>query len=137
MDENLEYMDPDDVDIFGPPILSWVSLSKMNFPNQDWRIAGLVPESGVTLLAGVSGEKKTWLAMYMAYCMATGSHLFGSNQFPVKKSKVLYFDAEMAPSEFQRRGKLLQFDNIPPEDLHAIVGYNFSIREDQQFDLLK
>lgn len=134
---SIEYMNTDEMGIHGLPIITWGNLNEMDFPGTEWRIAGLVPQSGITILAGVSGERKTWFAMHMAYCIATGSHLFGFENFPTEKAKVLYIDAEMAPTEFQRRGRLLGFNNIPEGNLQVMVGHDLSIREEWGFELLQ
>lgn len=116
--------------------ISWAALRDQPFPENEWYIQGLVPKYGITMLAAASGEKKTWLAMHIAYCIATGSHLFGDEKFLSTQGRVLYIDAEMGPRELQRRGKLLGFDHVPEDNLFLITGDAISIRSEEAFEEL-
>jgi hypothetical protein len=89
--------------------LLWPELNKRDFPPGRWLIKGLVPVQGITILASPSGEKKTWIAMEMAKCIATGQNFLGTSELKTEKAKVLYVDQEMSQAEFQRRGRQLSF----------------------------
>lgn len=89
------------------PIL-WESLEAEEFPPQSWTIKNLIPREGLVILASASGEKKTWIALDMARCIAWGKDFLGNEDFKTEKRNVLYIDQEMPRSELQRRGKLLK-----------------------------
>lgn len=88
------------------PIL-WEEIEKMTFPEDRWRIRNILPKEGFTILASVSGERKTWLALEMAKCIALGKNFLDNSDFETKEGNVLYLDMEMSASELQRRGKQL------------------------------
>jgi KaiC/GvpD/RAD55 family RecA-like ATPase len=115
-------------------VITWKQVEEREFPVDQWRVFGLVPINGLTFIAGVSGEKKTWFAMHMAYCIATGSHVFGSEKFTVREGRVLYIDAEMGIREFKRRGGLLRFGQIPEGKLLLMSEQSVDIRDDFVFD---
>jgi hypothetical protein len=56
-----------------------------------WSVEGMFAEGSVTLLSAESGTGKTWLAYYIAGCVAHGLPIIGRR---VKQSKVLYLDGE-------------------------------------------
>lgn len=115
--------------IVPPTLTSWGEFSKVNFPEEKWLIQNLLPLEGLAILASPSGEKKTWVALHMAYCIAMGKDFLGHTDFKVQKSKVLYLDQEMSRAELQRRGKLLGFS---AETEGLIIPVDF-----QQIDLSK
>lgn len=90
--------------------MSWTALGNKKFPERRWLVQGLIPCEGFVILASVTGEKKTWLAMDMARCIALGIDFLGNKEFKTEASNVLYVDMEMSQSEAQRRGRQLGFD---------------------------
>jgi len=56
-----------------------------------WQIEGLIPESSLTMIFGPEGSHKTFLAMDMSCCIATGTPFHGRE---VKQGRVLYVAAE-------------------------------------------
>lgn len=52
-----------------------------------WRIKGVVPQSGLGALYGASGSGKSFLALHMAACIATGREWFG---YKTKPTSVVY-----------------------------------------------
>lgn len=114
--------------------ITWAELEMKEFPANQWRINGLVPRNGITFIAGVSGEKKTWLALHMAYAISTGSHLFGSDKFNVEKGKVLYLDVEMGLREMKRRGNLLKFSQIPADQILIMSEEIVDLRSEYEFE---
>ncbi|MEK7066343.1 MAG: AAA family ATPase [Patescibacteria group bacterium] len=90
--------------------MSWTTLGNKKFPKRRWLVQGLIPCEGFVILASVTGEKKTWLAMEMARCIALGTDFLGQKEFKTEASNVLYVDMEMSQSEAQRRGRQLGFD---------------------------
>jgi hypothetical protein len=89
-------------------IKRWEEIRSLPFIEQKWKIKGLIPNEGFVILAGVSGEGKTWLAMEMARCITLGIDFAGNPEFSTTEGNVLYIDGEMSVSEFQRRGKQLE-----------------------------
>ncbi len=82
----------------------WPEFSNIKFPTQRWRIKNLIPMQGFVILAGISGEGKSWTAMEIAKCIASGKDFLDTEDFKVQQGKVLYIDMEMPKSEIQRRG---------------------------------
>lgn len=95
--------------VTGPEPLLWSEFEKVEFPEQRWKIKNLIPHEGFVILASPSGEKKSWLAMEMARCLALGEPYLQNPEFASTQCNVLYIDEEMPKSELQRRGKLLGF----------------------------
>ena len=60
-------------------------------PKPEWRVETLVPESGVTYIAGSPGEGKSLITNYLAQCISAGKEFLG---LKVKQGKIVYFDAE-------------------------------------------
>jgi hypothetical protein len=64
----------------------WAFESKL-----DWCIEGMIARGSVTMICAESGTGKTWLAYYLAGCVARGVPVLGH---AVKRAKVLYLDGE-------------------------------------------
>ncbi|MEI6296383.1 MAG: AAA family ATPase [bacterium] len=107
------------------PVL-WDEFNKTSFPTKNWRIKGLVPIEGFVILAAISGEGKTWIALEMANTIAQGRNFLNNPEFETKKGTVLYLDIEMAKSEFQRRGRLLNIDG----SIHVLSGCELNLNND-------
>lgn len=86
-----------------------------------WRVEKLIPERGVVFFGGTAGCYKTWSAMDLAMCCATGKPFL--NFFDVEKCKVLYIDEENGditlPNRFDmlRKGHLLEHDDLKDIEL--------------------
>ncbi len=98
-----------DEDIGYPKPQGWNQFGSKDLPKALWRIQDLVPVQGVTIIAAIAGEGKTWLAMYIAKCISEFTEFL--DHFKTIGGRVLYINAEMSESEMQRRGKLLGIDN--------------------------
>lgn len=57
----------------------------------EWCVEDMIAQGSVTLICAESGTGKTWLAYYLAGCVAHGIAVLGRR---VKQSKVLYLDGE-------------------------------------------
>ena len=57
----------------------------------EWCVQDIIARGSVTLICAESGTGKTWLAYYIAGCVAQGVSVLGR---PVHRSKVLYIDGE-------------------------------------------
>lgn len=75
-------------------------LELTEFEEPIWPIADILSE-GVTMLAGPPKVKKSWLAMLMAYCVATGQPFLG--RYDVDPGDVLFYDLESNPRRFKQR----------------------------------
>lgn len=91
--------------------ITWNEFDKLELPRDRWLIKQILPSEGLGILASPSGEKKTWVAMGMARCIANGSDFLGNLDFKAEKRNVLYIDQEMSKTEIQRRGRLLGLHN--------------------------
>lgn len=56
-----------------------------------WSIEGVIPHKGITMIAGVAGVGKTWLAMLIARAISWGDPFL---ERKTKKAGVVYFDLE-------------------------------------------
>lgn len=92
-------------------VVRWKDIDALEFPADRWRVKDLVPKAGAVILASVSGEGKTWVALEIARCVAEGLPLFGEERFATVKGKVLYVDAENGRNELQARGRKLGFSD--------------------------
>ncbi len=70
----------------------------------EYLIEGLVPLRGVSMFVSLPEALKTWVAYYVAICVARGAPCFGR---ATKKASVAIINFEMDPTEPQRRLSLL------------------------------
>jgi len=103
--DDVDDFEEEDTDKIPDPI-TWSEFSSKKFPEDRWYIEDLVPKYGSTILAAVSGERKSWVALQMTKCLISGEDFAG--QFKVRAGNVLYIDSEMSESELQRRCRQLQ-----------------------------
>lgn len=88
----------------------WAEFNNELFPEQKWTIKDHIPYEGLVVLASPAGEKKTWIAMEMARCIARGIDFLG--RYPTVGGNVLYINSEMSKGLFQQRGRQLSFQEI-------------------------
>ncbi|KKL54087.1 hypothetical protein LCGC14_2268910, partial [marine sediment metagenome] len=69
-------------------------------PPQRWLVKGLIPDDVRTFLYGRGGSAKSYLAVYLALCVATGTPFL---EVPSAKGKVLYIDWEAGEETFRAR----------------------------------
>lgn len=65
-----------------------------------WTVSGIIPEGYVTVLAADGGTGKSFLALELMYCVATGTPFLGQS---VQKASVLYVDFELQQDDQKRR----------------------------------
>ena len=104
----------------------WEEFNKIDFPIQRWRIKNLIPMEGFVILAAISGEGKTWIAMDMANAITSGRNFLGCSEFETIKGRALYIDGEMSKSEFQRRGRQLNLCG----DFYYLSTDNLNLNDD-------
>ena len=69
-------------------------------PPQRWLVRGLVPDDVRTFLYGRGGSAKSYLAVYLTLCVATGTPFM---EVPAVRGKVLYIDWEAGEETFRAR----------------------------------
>jgi len=93
-------------------IKTWGEFDQEKFAVREWYVKGVVPVGGITIIAAPSGEKKSWVAMEMARCLASGSNFLGHKEFETRQATVLYIDRETYEGELQARGRKLGLQNL-------------------------
>ena len=88
-------------------LTSWNEFFRKEFPEIRWRINNLIPMEGFVILSAISGEKKTWVSLEMAKCIALGINFLGTDLYKTEIGKVLYVDQENPERDIVRRGKQL------------------------------
>jgi len=72
-------------------VISSKDLLKQEAESIEWYVEGLIPKSSVILITAPPGLMKTWLAMYIGLCIATGESCLGRDS---RKATVYYIDKE-------------------------------------------
>ena len=129
----IEWVDHYDNVVRDPRPVTWKELDQTQFPPQKWRIDHLIPHQGFVILAGVSGEKKTWVGLDMARSISQGSNFLNCERFKTEPCNVLYIDVEMPKSELQRRCRQLSFADTESGKI-LLLNYdvlNFSSQENE------
>ena len=103
-----------------PQPIQWKDFCNQPLSSNLWRVVDIIPAEGNTIIASPTGEKKTWVALDIARCIASGVQFLG--RFDVIKGNVLYIDAEMSKTELYRRGQQLGLPEnvwvLPTDDLN-------------------
>lgn len=94
------------------------------FPPEVWLVDQLIPDEGVTILAGLPGCFKTWLYMYIAVKVAKGEQAFG--RFNTKKTGVLVIDEESGRRRLQKRFKQLGATSDTPIHFTSRIDYKMN-----------
>lgn len=84
----------------------------LNAPPITFAIEGFLQEAGITMLGGLSGHGKTFVALSMVKALLTGAKLF--NHFPVPRpsDRIIYLIPESALSPFAARLKLFRLTDF-------------------------
>ena len=99
----------------------------------EWVLEGLIPKVGVSLLAGDGGIGKSWLALHLAQCVASGTKFLGT--FPVTQGKVLIIDEENHETLIRERCEKLHVGTpIINRDLNIHISANTGINIDDADD---
>jgi AAA domain len=83
------------------PIKPLKDLMSIEFPEQEYIVSRLIPESSITIFSGYSRSFKTYVLLQTAISIASGTPLFG--QFQTYKSGVLMIDEENGERLLQKR----------------------------------
>lgn len=111
---------------------TWDEIDYLEFPDNSWRIKGLLPLEGFVIMAGVSGEGKTFVSFKMADDLTMPRPFLNEQSFPVVGCSVLYIDAEMSKSELQRRGRQLGFSEKREHELLFISRNELNLKDDKE-----
>jgi len=80
--------------------------TKIARKKDDWILEPLIPCKAITILDGLGGSGKSWLAIDLAYSIGQGANFLG--RYPVQKQGVVfYFTAEETPERFVDRLDLI------------------------------
>lgn len=112
----------------------WSELKTRPLPTHPWYINNLIPRNGIVLIAGISGEGKTWVAMELAHSNVSGNPFLG--KFESMLVNVLYINAEMDITEFQRRGQQLDIIENGAANLYVISSGDINLNNDNNVNEL-
>ena len=82
------------------PWRSSIRFAREAYEEIQWLIPGILPKGGIVLLCGKAGAMKSFLALSMAYAVASGTAWLGRQ---TKQGSVLYLDGENPPALLQAR----------------------------------
>lgn len=115
------------------------------FGDIQWLIKDLIPIAGTAIIVAKRESYKTWLALYIAYCITQGLALW--SKIETVKTKVLYIANDDPPPSFQARLRTFNFTgdffvyhrNLPDFSIDQENGSFASVRttiKDQGIGLL-
>jgi len=87
-------------------------------PAPIWLIKGVLPEGFLTLLQGLPGSLKTYIAVSIVCCLATGTPWLGRR---VKQCKVLFIAADDPDGPRMRAQAWCKYHGVPFEDVDAAL----------------
>jgi hypothetical protein len=91
----------------------------LDFPPDAWLVDGLIEDIQLGMIAGEPGVQKSWLALYLALCVALGEPLFGVYYIPERRP-VVYIQEENSAKKLNRRiSRLLQWMGRDKEDIRG------------------
>lgn len=115
-----------------PESILWHDFDKKVFEEKSWRIKNLIPKEGFVILASISGNRKTWLAIEMAKAISLNENFLNEEEFKTEGANVLYINAENSESEMHRRGRQLGITLKPPVyNLRLVNADNINLNTDE------
>lgn len=81
---------------------------KQEFGDTDWLVEDLIPAGGSAIIVAKRESFKTWLALYISYCITHGLPLW--DKLSASNTKVLYVTNDDPPRNFQQRVNTFSFD---------------------------
>ena len=103
---------------------------------RSWIVERYLPTKSIGILTGKRGTFKTYLALYIAYSVASGKVFMGNHQ--VRKGGVLYLDKENGLDLMKKRGREIKRGlELGDEDLNIGFICFSQLRIDREEDLAK
>jgi DnaB helicase-like protein/AAA domain-containing protein len=97
---------------------------------QEFIVDALIPSNFITIMFALGGSRKSFLALFIAFCVCLGRPIFGMR---VKQSPVLYLDGELDLAVFQRRcariANGMGIEQVPSNLVYRRVGSVIDPRE--------
>jgi len=120
---------------FAPPktVFQWDELVSGDLMPVDWLVEKLIPARGVVVVGGDAGVGKSWLALHIAQCAATGKPVLG--QFTTFQGVVAYIDEESSEPLLKRRVQKLAAGLEVPNDIPVTFFVNHQVRIDREDNL--
>ena len=109
-----------------PHALSLKELLALELPAAKWAVDGLIESGAITMLSALWGQRKSWLCLHAAICVAGGLPVFGV--FTTEKQGVLVINEEDTVRQIQERMNIL----APPSDdlpIFFLVGQGFRLTD--------
>src|SRR3989344_3779570 len=101
-------------------------LTNLDISEQSWLVEDVISESGGTLFIGSPKSSKSFLALYLAMCIASGKEFLG---LEVKKGRVLYIDEENGVRELKSRlSRLMKGQKIESCDIDFMIFRNLKLQ---------
>lgn len=96
-------------------------LMERKFPPNAWIVDDLIPDAAITAISGAPATFKTWIYLFLAVSVASGTSLF--ERFQVKHTGVLIVDEENGERLIQQR--LRSIEHLPdlPIYFHCQQGF--------------
>jgi RecA-family ATPase len=113
-----------------PQAIMMKSFIDMQFPPREYLMKPWLTTTGLAMIDAQAGHGKTWLALCIAYAVATGQSLLGWEA--LRKARVLYVDGELPGALLQDR---LQKLGPPTNNLIVLARSQFELRDIPMLDL--
>lgn len=105
-------------------------LMKKEFPPVKWKVDGIIPTEGLTIVSAPAGGFKTWLLFQMALDIARGTPFL--DNFQCEQGKILMIDEENHIRDIQERFKLLGSpENLP---IHFLSQQEFDVMDSKKMN---
>jgi hypothetical protein len=92
-------------------------------------VHNIIPEKGITAIAGHPGCGKSWLMIEIARAVATGTNFLQNNDMQSKQANVLIIDEESGVWEMRRRIELLQINKEIPVHFYSLDQFKLDKEE--------
>lgn len=116
--------------IFQP--MRWEEFEKIEYPETEWLVKGLIPGGSLVMLCAPSTSGKTWLSYYLADCLQRGKNFLDQEQFKTEQANILYVDGELSRRLMRKRGKKLKMS----PDARLAQASNYSLNSDEGVESL-
>lgn len=115
--------------------VTWNELVSGDLTPVDWLVDRLIPAEGVVVVGGDSGVGKSWLALHIAHCVATGKPVLG--KFATSRGSVCFVDEENSTLLLKRRVQKLAAGSQASEDTPVTFLVQHQVRIDRPDNLAK